>query len=109
MSDNVVYTGQLFIREASSSYQRPAGRRLVIVAGVIEVDESFPLEGEAQYVTLGRPTLLETSNSYEDAVQLTLFRRFAKTLDDWSNKDPYYKHLKGLSIDGSLLSPIWRT
>ena len=74
-----------------------------------EVDESFPLEGETQYVTLGRPTLLETSNSYEDAVQLTLFRRFAKTLDDWSNKDPYYKHLKGLSIDGSLLSPIWRT
>jgi hypothetical protein len=105
MSDNR-YTGQLFIREASSSREHTIGKRLVIVAGVIEVDESFPLEGETQYVTIGRET---STAAGDEVVELTLFKRLALTLEDWEKVHPYFKHLKGQSIDGLLLSPIWRT
>lgn len=101
-----MYTGQLFIREGSSSHQRPPGKRLIMVAGVIEVDETFPLDVETQYVVLGQPVFHETTG--DEIVELNLFKRAAISLDDWEKQNEYYRHLKGLSIDGLLLSPIWR-
>jgi len=80
-------TGQVIIRNTI----KKDGKQLVIIAGIIAVDDSFPLEGEHQYTLVGRNTI--------DGIQLTIVKSFSKDLTD---------EMRGNSIDGILTSPVWR-
>lgn len=87
-------TGQIFVRETSMPYNiNLKNKRLVIVAGIIAVDDIFPLEGECQYVIVG-----ETQDIVETKfVNLNIIESTKIKVKE-----------KGLTIDGMLLSPIWR-
>lgn len=92
-------TGQVFFRETGINSENthiksfPVGKRLMMFAGIVAVDNEFPLQGEHKYDLVG---YAEKSLSSE-FVSLNILKITGQNLPD-----------KGLSINEILLSPIWR-
>jgi hypothetical protein len=85
-------TGQVFVRETGAVTMD--GRRLVILAGVVALDRRA-LEGEHQYVVLGRV------DADTDIVRLSVIPH--QSVHDRTEL------ARGMGIDDLLTTPIWRT
>lgn len=85
-------TGQLIFREAGEAPTKD-GRRLYMVVGLIAVDPKiFPFKGEHQYILKG---------------EAVVAGGYTLSVDPSTEKD-LTQTLRGLSIGGALLQPIWR-
>lgn len=86
-----IISGTLFFRDAAGGPKLPSGKKLMLVVGVVAVDESLDLHGESMIPVTG----------YEDfgSVALMLSSTQVYTLD---------KKYGGWDVGRLLTQPIWR-